>query len=693
MKWVNLKTETQYLKFQYPDIKPGAGFAGIDPHLLWADLSYFAGADIFSQAPIPVLFEVERSKLDAILDEPSPIVNLTGGSENLFGNFYTGFVTPTNLAFLISRVDRLRIASVDLPSTLRQKKSANSVDRSDLSSHGDEIVIGVIDHGIGFANKHFASQNANGRWESRIERVWDQQRGYPAPPPRYDQTITKRRRWDSTNHYGYGREIVNTGTKRQIDYWLNQDVSERETYGVLKYLPAQGAVGHGTHVMGLAAGNRLFSTDTHGAAVQTITDDASRAKIIAVQLPAVPYKDTSGAGLCVQILDAISYIHMHAAGRKVVINLSDGAYAGPHDGTSMLERALDAFYASNKHQSAFVVAAGNQFHEKVHWQATVTAMQGSTPGTTEINWSVLPDDKTDSHLEIWPDSSLKEEDLRALSVFVTPPGQGKLGPVNFGEAFSLFEDGSKLDEPAICMTAFLSNPPNSYNAANPELPRAMIHIALSATRPTAKSKRKHQRKAAPHGIWTVELLNSGKKPATFNAYIERDNPALGDSGPTRQSHFVHPGYPRNAEKVEFVDDTANTSPIKRMGALNNVATATTVLVVGGSCLNTDALGGKHPELARYSAAGPGRGAGAREGVDLLAPGDMSRSIRGIRGLGTRTGTSFRMDGTSVAAPQVTREIANLMAAGNLADSAKQSLLSRAANGVSGPVERIGAGVI
>lgn len=685
--WANLKTETQYLKFLYPGIKTGAGFDGVDPHLIWAELSYLAGADMFSDSPIPVLFEVRREVLDQILSESLPIVNLTGGSKNLFGNFYTGFVTPNNFKFLLQQVDRLRIASVDLPSTEKMLPAAGRVREVPLHSKPEETVIGIIDHGIGFANRHFATQNGQGKWHSRIERLWDQQRGYPAEPPHYSNAISPQMLWQGTPYYRYGRELVNAGRENRIDQWLNHGVSEQEIYRALKYLPAQGAVAHGTHVLGLAAGNRNFGCDTHGAPVQTVTDDASRAKIIAVQLPAVPFKDTSGAGLCVQILDAISYIHRHAAGRKVVINLSDGAYAGPHDGTSMLERAIDGFYISNKHRSAFVVAAGNQFHEKVHWQDSIPPDKKPVP----ITWRVLPDDNTDSHLEIWPDSGVAIDSLKELEVYITPPGLAKLGPVKFGDVFSLFKNQNTIDEPAMAMASFIASPPNSFpdKGTGQNSERAMIHIALAATRPSIQSKRI----VAPHGIWTIELVNHGRSAVAFNAYIERDNPALGDTGPTRQSQFVHPDYPRNNTRTAPLDDAANPSPIKRMGALNNVATAVNVFVVGGVTVDLDTIGGKHPELGSYSAAGPGRGAGARTGVDVLAPSDLSRGIRGIRGLGNRAGTSFRMDGTSVAAPQVTRAVANNMQAGFLADKAKASIVVGATNGIAGPSERIGAGLI
>lgn len=619
------------------------------------------------------------------------LINLTPGTAYVFGNFFTGFVMPVNFGLFKREVERMRIGVVGLPTTSRQGHAPHPIKSIPSHPNPDGVVVGIIDHGIGFVSQHFADRDAAGQWQSRIERVWDQQRGYPAPPLEPAPGVPANTFWTATQHYGYGRELANTGGDQRIDYWLNQGHSEAETYRRLQYAPAQGAVAHGTHVLGSAAGNRSYAPSTHDRPWHAVSDKASQASIIAVQLPALPYKDTSGTGLCVQILDAISYIHLHAAGRKVVINLSDGAYAGPHDGTSMLERAIDDFYGRNADRSALVVAAGNQFNERVHWHGESPA----NGGTAEpITWNILPDDSTDSHLEIWPDSQLTGQALQQLKVRVTPPGLAPLDMVPFGQTNALFADGDPLDESAIAMVAFICNPPNSFSSipATALAPRGMVHVAVAATR----TRQGNGRAAAPHGIWQVELINDGPQPVTFNAYIERDNPALGDRGPTRQSHFVHANYPRNTGRLAPLDDSCNTSPIKRMGALNSVATSLEGLVVGGVSVNADATGLAHPILAPYTASGPGRRTLARDGVDLLAPSDSSQTIRGIRGCATRSGTSFRMDGTSVAAPQVTRAMVNLIATGLDASAAKQSLRTAANRKpikVLGPAERVGAGLI
>lgn len=136
-----------------------------------------------------------------------------------------------------------------------------------------------------------------------------------------------------------------------------------------------------------------------------------------------------------------------------------------------------------------------------------------------------------------------------------------------------------------------------------------------------------------------------------------------------------------------IDDTGNPSPIRRMGALNNVATAGEAYVVGGYMLQSK-------QLAAYSASGPGRAATRLPGIDVLATSDSSQHIRGVRSTGVRTGTSFRMDGTSVAAPVVTRWIVNWMASKFHATTLQVDISAEAtttAPNLAGPLDRIGLG--
>lgn len=669
MSWENLNLPKNALLLN--QLSQTAGFDGLDPHLIWAGLTYFRPSAEYETNPIPVMFEAKQVNGNVVLPGKN-VVSCVGGTNFFCPPFFTGFVKLKNLEKFGKRVERFRMGVVALPGTHKAKRSA-PVTWMERHPNADDVVIGIIDHGIAYANKQFAIQTIGG-WQTRIERIWDQQKGYPIPPLTYPDVKPPQTTWTDVPHYGYGRELSDA----QINAWLNTSVPESEIYRRLKYLPAQGVRAHGTHVLGLAAGTQAFGFGRTSNPIEALDDPASKAKIIAVQLPALPEKDTSGTGLCVQILDAMSYIALHARGRRIVFNLSDGAYAGPHDGSSLLERAIDQAMKASNGKHALVVAAGNQFDERVHWKAKVPANGGAEP----IAWHILPDDSTDSHLEIWPSADTSEAALKSLQVSVTPPGGTPSTLVQLGGVWVLPDTQKR----ALAAVIFSKNPPNGFippAAGKTATTRGMIHVAVAATQPP----RAAGRDAAPHGIWKIELKNTGSEPITFDAYIERDNPALGDAGPRRQSHFVHPGYPRsNGPMTPPLDDSDHNSPIKRMGALNNVATAGEALVVGGYVKQTG-------QLAAYSASGPGRAPG-RVGVDVLGVSDNSQNVRGVRSTGVRTGTTFRMDGTSVAAPQVTRWIAKWMTGhpGNLAWRAELAQApTKTLPPLSGPAERTGAG--
>jgi hypothetical protein len=102
-------------------------------------------------------------------------------------------------------------------------------------------------------------------------------------------------------------------------------------------------------------------------------------------------------------------------------------------------------------------------------------------------------------------------------------------------------------------------------------------------------------------------------------------------------------------------------PVRRAGLLNAIATGREPVVVG-------AMLQKQMVASKYSAAGPttpprGASTAYRDGPDALTVGDDSRVHTGVLAAGARSGSVVAMNGTSVAAPQIAREIARRMATG------------------------------
>ena len=154
----------------------------------------------------------------------------------------------------------------------------------------------------------------------------------------------------------------------------------------MRYEPVAGRAAHGTHVLDVAAG----WPDPLGAG------STMPLPIVAVQLPWLPEKDVSGASLCEHVLDAMRFI-LDSAGpdRNVVVNLSDGAMAGSHNAGSIVEDAVDELLIDHPGMS-LVIAAGNGYMAHAHAQGVI-----GDGAKAQLLWKVLPDDRTESFLEIW----------------------------------------------------------------------------------------------------------------------------------------------------------------------------------------------------------------------------------------------------------------------------------------------------
>lgn len=174
---------------------------------------------------------------------------------------------------------------------------------------GKGVVLGVIDTGLEF--NHIAFREADGK-TSRIRRVWIQDAVGRAPEA-----------------FGYGAEY---STPEEIS---GAAVDSRATY-------------HATHVTGIAAGSNTGLSKYYGMATE--------ADIVFVSF------STTNA---VSIADAIAYIFDYAdeVNKPCVINMSLGSHQGPHDGTSAIDRTIDALTGPGR---IIVGAAGNEGTANMH---------------------------------------------------------------------------------------------------------------------------------------------------------------------------------------------------------------------------------------------------------------------------------------------------------------------------------------
>ena len=215
-------------------------------------------------------------------------------------------------------VESTRQIKDELDDSIVAIRLRDSADVRQIPSRGQGAIIGVIDSG--FELTHPCFRDDEGR--TRILSAWDQI---------VDGKTTGR----SPKEFGYGTEYAQT------------EIDEFASKGQTLLIKNDSRAGsHGTAVAGIAAGN--------GVPFGIYEGMAPEAKLILVS-----YRNDVPIGGSAFILDAISYILRVAKSQRkpVVINLSQGDNLGAHDGSSLLERAIDYLLANEP--LLIVNSAGN----------------------------------------------------------------------------------------------------------------------------------------------------------------------------------------------------------------------------------------------------------------------------------------------------------------------------------------------
>lgn len=525
-----------------------------------------------------------------------------------------------------------KFAAKQLQPQLQPKASLKAKLQSEGASEGAKaaplVIMAVIDDGLAYG--HSTLHDRDG--EPRMEFCWLQS----AKPSDKDAERTVL----------FGREH----TRRTLAELLkrkggDEDAFYRAAGSIRDSGMAQGLAGlqaHGAHVMHLAAGSwgRDFEPN-----------ELERMRVIGVELPPPIVMDTVGFGKDAYILSAFHYIFDRAdkiakaygvESLPLVINFSFGFTSGPQDGSDRLEDAIGQLLAARgKHaRTQLVMPAGNHFLSALHAEISDANLEGKD--RFEIPWRIQPGDQTANYLEIWyprekdgedspmpeppvitgPGDRSRKADLKLIATVTTPPQK----------LWSLKMGGRVVGQ--VSVDKFRDN-----------RWRAMVILAPTEV-PRAKPA------GAPAGLWRVEV-DAGRIRGTSGIIacrIQRDQNIAHPLLRGRQSYFDHPAYRVFADDGGRQQNDESNGFTRRFGSLNGLATGEGVVVVAGVVAHSAA----GPDLpASYSAAGrldpsPGKS------VTCAAVSDHSPVLRGVRTAGTRSGSAWRLSGTSAAAPQVAR---------------------------------------
>jgi hypothetical protein len=488
-------------------------------------------------------------------------------------------------------------------------------------------VMGLIDGGLAFANQRFLREG-----RARTRYFWRQDTRGVGPIPA---------------EFGYGHELtasVIDATMDQCRY--NGMVDEAAVYEQFELFDLKRLVNHGTHVMDIACGPRIVTAqmanvppDRNAPPSWSLADDdASRADIVAVQLDWNTILDTSGGSMNVQIMDSLMYILSRCEpSARVVVNISWGTLAGPHDGSSVLEAAMDQLIDLRAGALTIAVPAGNSYQSRTHANKELLPGQGC-----KLTWCVQADDRTESFIELWLAGQLGP--FQAASVRVTPPGGVPLPWVPLGQS-GMWTDANGQPLCALIFPAAVATGTTGT-------------CALLALAPTFSFDKDIA--TAPCGSWTVEVRNDGNDTVIFDAYIERDDVPIGVAGRGgRQSYFTDILYDTSGNPGSFVDHADNPTPIRRSGNFNSLSTGRCTVAVGGVRVNDDSWALYSPRSPDPDASRPQR-PGVVKVPRAKAFSDLGAGDLGLPASGSMSTSTVTLVGTSSATPQIAREQLNAL---------------------------------
>lgn len=455
---------------------------------------------------------------------------------------------------------------------------------------GTNVIIGIIDGGIDFTHRSFRNPDGS----TRIRGLWDQTSG------------------GTTGPGGIGTEYTQRDIDATLQFLEDQTPMPAGTTTVTETDPD----GHGSHVAGIAAGNGHPAGNCRGDGVYVgVAPDAG--------LLVVKRAGALEIGEAPSLAAALDWIWHHPASalRGVVVNMSFGDSRGPHDGTSLVERAIEV-EVLNQPGHVVVKSAGNMGDRARHAASTVPANN-----FLDLPFSIDGRDvRNTHHMELWYGAG-GQLDVTVLGV---PP-----------------VSGNRPTSPVL--TAGAVQPPWRVNPTAP-LPRQQIVIMKSRLQdPRNNDNVISVDLVAPGGMqamagaWALHLVNHSGQPVPFHAWIDGEEPY-------------------GADFTSFVTrDCSLTEPGTSKGVITVGAYAT------GGFWYWDSSG----DLSDFSSYGPTRD--GRPKPDIAAPGQKITSVKAAANNGcccdccydayadtTPGPEAGPFSGTSMAAPHVTGVVALML---------------------------------
>lgn len=232
----------------------------------------------------------------------------------------------------------------------RSASCVNPLQTGEYNLRGQGVLVAVIDSGVDYFHPDFRNEDGT----TRIMAIWDQTAVQKSAEDGTAEEKPLSENISAENGPAVYAAVGNRPAElvRGVEYTeseINEALAAGTREAGYRIVPTRDVSGHGTEVLGIAAGNGRASGGQYRGV-------APESRILVVKLGA-PGQSFPGT---VELLLALDYVIRKASelGMPVAVNLSFGNVYGSHDGTSLLETYLDM--AAGMWRSVICVGTGNE---------------------------------------------------------------------------------------------------------------------------------------------------------------------------------------------------------------------------------------------------------------------------------------------------------------------------------------------